>query len=103
MAAIANNPELNAPKNEEQGNQKDDAKSKNKKQVRINNNKNRKTMEKGFLDVALLTTNIGHLKSLMKKQDPDSKYPKHPLYIWVMAGLITSICLQVSNVFIMLF
>ena len=90
MASTAENP---APMTGIQENQKDAAKPKNRKPVDKNKTKNRKTMEKGFLDIALLTTNIGHMKSLMKKQGTDTP---HPLYTWVIGGLIVSIVLQVS-------
>ena len=63
-----------------------------KKPFDKNKFKSKKTMEKGLLDVAILTTNISSLKKIMKQQGTDSP---HPLFPWVIGGLILSICLQV--------
>lgn len=67
---------------------------------RFDNNKynTRKTLAKGLLDVALLTNNISHLKQLLKYQGTDKQ---HPLFEWVVGGLLCSVCLQVVIAFIL--
>jgi len=69
---------------------------------RFDNNKynTRKTLAKGLLDVALLSSNINNLKRLLRDQGTDAQ---HPLFEWVMGGLLLSVCLQVLIAFILLF
>ena len=64
---------------------------------RFDNNKynTRKALAKGLLDVALLSSNINNLKRLLRDQGTDAQ---HPLFEWVMGGLLLSVCLQVSFV-----
>ena len=68
---------------------------------RFDNNKynNRKTLANGMLDVALLSSNINNLKRLLRDQGTDAQ---HPLFEWVMGGLILSVGLQVSIKFSLL-
>jgi len=68
---------------------------------RFDNNKynTRKTLAKGLLDVALLSSNINNLKRLLRDQGTDAQ---HPLFEWVMGGLILSVGLQIVIAFILL-
>ena len=67
-----------------------------KKVTKFDNNKynSRKTLAKGLLDVALLPNNLSNLKQLIKHQGTDRQ---HPLFEWMVGGLIISVCLQVFS------